>query len=65
MINPLDGKIRPILTHSFSVEIETQLSENEAKRFLLHQINVGHLNTRLSEIQEIWPNFGGAKVTIK
>jgi hypothetical protein len=65
MNNPLDNRIRPILTHSFSIEIETQLSKNEARDFLHYQINAGRLNTRYSQIQEIWPNFGGAKINIK
>jgi hypothetical protein len=56
---------RPILTHIFSVEIETQLSREDAKHYLCDQIHTGQLNKRYSEIQKIWPNFGGAKINIK
>jgi hypothetical protein len=56
---------RPILTHIFSVEVQTQLSEKDARRFLFSQINTGRINSPYSEIQEKWPAFGGAKITIK
>lgn len=58
-------KCRPILTHVFSVEVKAQLSEKNARSFLFGQINAGRLNSSYSEIQEKWPTFGGAKITIK
>jgi hypothetical protein len=58
-------KCRPILTHVFNVEVQTQLSREDAKRFLFGQINAGRQCSSYYEIQEKWPTFGGAKITIK
>jgi hypothetical protein len=56
---------RPILTHVFSVEVQTQLPKEDAKRFLFGQINAGRQCSSYYEIQEKWPPFGGAIITIK
>ena len=58
-------KCRPILTHTFQVEISTVLGKEDAKDFLQSQILAGRLNTRYEDIQERWPNFSGAKITVK
>lgn len=56
---------RPILAHTFQVEVSTVLGKEDAKDFLQSQILAGRLNTRYEDLQERWPNFGGAKITIK